>query len=1268
MATWKKYGGRSKTDNLNSVSVRSFAADTFTLRNSYVGTFDITGELHVSGDATSDSTIYGNDLVIKHNIYADRLFVKTYTLQFTSVDVSGILDVNHGNTYLHQHLEVDRTATVRDKLILGESANGNTFLFGNTNGKIGVNTINPQSSYDILSSNTPFGFNVRSTTEQYLYTVPTQNVNGQGIVMKSNVADSKIEFYVDNTIQSGTPDGLIQYTSGGNLTIDVSNNINLLATLAISKKANVAPHMLNESVVIYDTPSPNPYLNLIYENNTDKLGEALTLVSNDANSMTFMNIITPNKMGVAFGGGAYPNDQTRSLATIGCLDTSANFTPAMNILSGNSTVHQKTTLGINTHSPETEKYTLDVNGPTHIKNGEITITAETDFEILALTIGKTAQSRAIAVGTASATSNPYRQTFLQTTTSGELWSLNRDLSGGFIEDTPNNVLNSAFVYDGSLSVVAGGVYAYISHHETTGSIFKDIFLPEDLGYINAVYVVQSPTTAKVRILLAQDGSIYWFDFSYNSIFLAENIESRAGDNGSFSLPLTRSRAMSMDGVQNSVWMAVDDSILKIDPVAKTATTSKTNPGKIYKSIRVYSSNIIVATGQGVITYTKNGGTTWTDYTTPYTVASVGILDASRAVAVCNGGVVIYTTDGFASWQTVPYDILNSSGNADRLIDPNYNLTKIEIVDIANFYITKQIRGYNLMTSTAGKTHLFHLYLPNLFNRSNNIVLDISGCARISGDMNINDGGKIASNNAEFSLLNEGVKTLYIGNDASAIFVGKWSTNSNVVVNSDLSVVGNSVLNQNLTVANNAFVLKNATVSGETFLLANVSVGANLYVANNANIGGNLDVLKTTTLSDATIRGNLTVARLSTFVGNATFSNTITVVGNATMNRNLHIQGNLNVDGNALLSGNLTVSQNATLRRDLTIAGNANVSSNLFVANNANITKQAYVGDTLYVAGNITTPGNLTVANANVSTLLVRNATVSNEMRMLGNANISNTLYVAGTATAATNLNVLGNASVAKNLNITGETTATGNISSANYINSAKSFRAPVYDGPMVVNAGVLNADFDMGVKVDGLDTRNIKIGNFEGDGTINNIFIGGSLDNIVIGGTVVQNSDLKAGAIMYLNTPIILNGTLVGDNTSAYSGIVIAEGLNTSAGFIKVPSDKNGYIMRATNPASTNTIKLDIVNSTLPAGYGSGLMTLVPSQDEDSDYKMVVGTINPNNIVLGNHSISTNASLQVIDSSLSVLGHVSIGALPTTANCALEITGDIFHTGQIIQF
>jgi hypothetical protein len=178
----------------------------------------------------------------------------------------------------------------------------------------------------------------------------------------------------------------------------------------------------------------------------------------------------------------------------------------------------------------------------------------------------------------------------------------------------------------------------------------------------------------------------------------------------------------------------------------------------------------------------------------------------------------------------------------------------------------------------------------------------------------------------------------------------------------------------------------------------------------------------------------TANNLTDNVGGTFYANTNLVVGNT-----------LNVVGDATISGNLTVSGNITLDAigfdDLLVNGSASIANTLSVTgnttlSNANVTATLVANVATITTGTITT-GTITTAtltSANIVSLSanIPSVNITSGLNVGTNANIYGTLYVAGDTTFGGNvtldsvgfddLSVTGNASVTGTLGVTGNAT------------------------------------------------------------------------------------------------------------------------------------------------------------------------------------------------------------------------------------------------------
>jgi hypothetical protein len=158
---------------------------------------------------------------------------------------------------------------------------------------------------------------------------------------------------------------------------------------------------------------------------------------------------------------------------------------------------------------------------------------------------------------------------------------------------------------------------------------------------------------------------------------------------------------------------------------------------------------------------------------------------------------MFSTDGYATWRTFTYDELNYMGNASRLW--NTNLKNVVSRGSNDLLITGTVKNY-VTNTVAGESYIFDLFYPYFFNHNNYNVFEVSGNMVLSGDLRINDSGRLMTNNSSFQILPENASQIYIGNTTVG---GK----TNVLNNFD--VCGNAVIYGNLDVEMNTRSLKMA---------------------------------------------------------------------------------------------------------------------------------------------------------------------------------------------------------------------------------------------------------------------------------------------------------------------------------------------------------------------------------------------------------------------------------------------------------------------------
>jgi predicted acyltransferase (DUF342 family) len=802
MSTFRKYGGTQNYSKDNNITTNTLVCNNLVLRNDYVGTFTIDGGLEVSADSH-----FGQNVDISGNLTAQNV-------QINSGFVFSDLSIN-GNLEVFQNTTIEGYLNVYDALYFGQGAN--SYLFGNqTQELLGLNTTDPQATLDIQGSTTNV-LNVYSN-QPTNRNIIAQNQNNHGIVVQTSDISSSIQFFNDTTISNTTPDAQIEYLEGGYLILDASNTQVYSQFSIVPSTDSSLGYIKNETAIIYDISS-GKYLPKIYNTQTtENTGNALTLVTTDTSSITFLNIITPLQKGLEIGGGVYPNDTSRSLGTLGYNDNSGNYIPFQNMVSGSSLVKLRATTGLNTYAPRTDLYTLDINGPVHITNGQITPVIDSSFQILQTHFSNTT---GISVGTPSSITSPYYQNILYTNNGGQSWNLS-NINSGDLQTLSQN-FNTIYTYNSTYAFL-GGTSGFFYYTNNGGQSWANITIA-NLTTIYSIYVCASPSVSGLRVYyLTNTGLgaiITYFDVLFTNL------------NGNQYLPVTifpindsaftQVTHINGDGTTYIYVTGINtsgkDQIARYPLNISSATYTTPNALYNYNAINVLN-NIVIAVGTGSIYCSTNASTsyTWTNNTSiSATLTSIYIFDSLNAVAVGTNGTIIYSNNGFITWQNIPTEILNASGNATDIT--SYNLVDIDMIDINTLIITATITSY-VNGSQLGNSREFYLYLPNLFNRQNNSVLDISGATYISGDLHVNDGGGIVSNDVSFSLINTNVQTIYFGGTATSINIG--STTGNTTIQNNLDILGNA------TAENNLFIL------GKT-ITNDISLNGNIYINNNINI-------------------------------------------------------------------------------------------------------------------------------------------------------------------------------------------------------------------------------------------------------------------------------------------------------------------------------------------------------------------------------------------------------------------------------------------------
>ena len=1208
--SWKQYGGIYRTDKYHNVSMGTLVADQLVLRQtaSTKLTFDssilVKGSINIENNIDASGSITGQDLFVRKNIYLNN---KLYFGTNTAYDDS------------------NETAC---------------YIYGSSTG-IGINTKTPRSPFDITAPDAIANvLTVRSQTTTNTNTIAQNNTNKAIIVNASN-ASSFIGFFNDTSNNiNNSPDAKLQYTastlSASGVLETISNIVKLSPNVYVynrgSRTIPATNTIYDEPMIIYDN-SQNRYLYQYYNKTDVRSGNAMTLAAIDNKSNTFLRIVSPNKLGLALGGGADPYNNSYSMATFGITDSSGNYYQNQMILQGTDKIKNKTTLGINTFYPKINKYALDVNGRTRITNGEVNIVSYLNFEVKKISFSKTNPLIGIIVGTAS-TISPYIFYISYTKDGGKNWT-NSTINNSNLQTTNHEF--TVHLFDSNYAIIGtsnsfafytrnGGISWNLITLKGNDNFLRDIKTVFFSNYqVNNAYRIffagligdvenQTPTIPK----------IFFYDVNINVLLngtdvdLTNYYENTSLANASFFIK-------NSHGAGNILYF-VGNGIQKVD-ITVPASVYYIKTDKQYNSVYAYDSNFAVAVGVNIISYTTNGSA-WTDITfSNITFNDVFIYDSTSAVAVGNNGKFYYTTNG-TTWDVVPDTIINSSGISNLITDSNYKLSNIVMSDKDSIIISSITTPY-VSNSVVGQSRILYGYYPNLFNRANNTVLELSGNIVISGDIEINDSGKLKTTQTTFNLLTENVQTMNIANSSTNINVGNSSTTTNI--NGNLNVTNNTQINSNLTAG--------ATIINST-----------LDVSGTSNLKKNLYVVGDTSLN----------SKLYT-AGAAQLNSSLDVIGNTTLNSNLSVTSDtilnskLNTAGATTLNSTLDVTGTSNLKQNLYVVGDTSLNSKLYIAGNT------VINSLLTVAGNTTLNNRLTVAG---------NTTLNNRLTVDNDTTLNNRLNVANDTTLNTKLLVQGDVSMNSRLGIQGDVSMNSKLSVENdaSFNKNISVKENIYNGGTLYsnNIELINNDsINIGTSyIDNLQTnifKNINIGyNTNNVRNKSKIIIGsGPDDEIIIKGVLktelaVQNVQAPT-TIKAQGKVINLNDGNTNPDIGGGAGITITDNSINDAGYILQNYSMTGYMFKPSKPNS-NTLNIEINSMRLSPQINTGLVVLKKSPDfSDASYNMIIENIDTSSILL--RSTASTDSNQIITSILTT-NNTLITNGDVSMNSRLFVGGD----------
>jgi len=862
MSSWKQYGGTNKFDSLNNIIVNNVIADTITLRKAYYGTFDISGVLRVGSEAYVGTTTFTRDLVASNDISGRTLHISGDSYFSGNLNLLNDQYIKFGKLFINNDFDACGNARVKKSFSLGDS--GLYLNADNTRGNIGVNKMNAIALLD-LSGTQETMLHVFSDASKSR-SVITQTREKQGIAFETDGSGTRIRIHGETGVGTNNrEDAIIEYIEGGVLAIDVSNQTNFLSKVAISNReeTKIVGTIYNENLIICSDVG-EPHLPDVYLDPASA-SSTVSLVNTDENSMVYMNLLsnTGGVEGMRIGGGSYSNDPTRTIGTIGHVKGEI-YTPTMNIVSGNSNLSKKSTIGINTHAPQTEKYTVDINGPVSLHNGEISVSKTAGFQIKDMHMRRSNMNSFFAVGTPYLIEFDdegflkYRQKIIYTNDGGETWLENFSLRDDTIESQPIN-LNAVYVVDNSLAFV-GGDSGYLYYTNNGGLNFYPI-ADMDADTILSIYVFRpSSPSAPFRVFIGRQSTIFWFDV-LPSIYTDNNGVSSVDVNYGVIVLNNISSLEHMDGI-GSVFYVVGNTYIEKYTILQTGgvitntvfnSVLNTNvENKTMHRVCIYNANLLLIVGNGLIMKTMNAGTSWTSIAIDLNVKSGFLFSTTYYVFTGEkvGGNAIYFSRDGTTIETVNNTIINNSGNANMLLS-SLSINRCFIKDIDNIIVS----AYKNMGSK-----IYNLFLPEIFNARQNRVLDISGVLTLTGDFEIGGGGKFVSRESDVYLFDENNVSVHIGDEnSSAYFGGNLEVSKKLGIVGDVSMISN-VYSAGYMEANRVGILTDLSLNAMS----------RLYIHGRTDIDGSLNTVGDVSM----VRANIGTATL----GNVNIENDLYVEG------------------------------------------------------------------------------------------------------------------------------------------------------------------------------------------------------------------------------------------------------------------------------------------------------------------------------------------------------------------------------------------------------
>lgn len=800
--TWRTYGGMSKTKAISKFEMGTIIIDDIIKRSKVTtNASQVVSDANLviqGGDLQVDSNSSNvggnveanvNIIVEKAGLFGEDVFIDN-RLYFVPNIIERTLDnsLNFGtDTATSTTITQASASTYYLNYITGNSQSGN----------IGVGLDSPLTRFDVFGNIGGSGVVANSTPFNTMRVV-TNNAAGRTtlIELSNNVytsgidaialnENSSLNFYNEN-VTSGTgtnANASISYTSStetfsllnGNTSLTL-NNLNKTVSINISGNSMIdissttiqlngglslaagktTTSVFDEALLIMDVSGGgSSFLESYFPDSSSnyKLGNGLTTVADelDGSSNIMIHMVSKdansNIKGLTLGGGVHPEQRTKSVGFIGLhhedsSTSDTSFVPTSIIMEGSNTGYNRTTMGVNTLLPRTNDYTMDINGKTHIGQGETHIRNITTNQIYSMAFSKEDPLFGAAVGSADAeiSNTPYSYYAYVTSDGGQNWSKKTIVINDIqVADTLEvHVTGSSNIHITTRGDSINKVYYYSSD---SGETFSKDSMSVSLGggKMDKLYVSNQDTNYYAVIndnepTLAGDVSLYYFLQGNTNTFQTLAI---SGIN----------EIMDVDGSGNIVYALGTDSVVRLDldtttptsPLLSVSTTVDLSSGGAadYTSLYVYDTSYAVAVGNsGCVAFTVDGSNWGTATTTIGDLYNVHMVDNEKAIALYNDGGTVgiaYADVSLALWNIVSNDMLNANGVHSILTDRLDTNSVLSTANAKYFAISNTLVAHegNATQDISATSMLYYNYYPSLLDNTN-AVLDISGSLCIGG--------------------------------------------------------------------------------------------------------------------------------------------------------------------------------------------------------------------------------------------------------------------------------------------------------------------------------------------------------------------------------------------------------------------------------------------------------------------------------------------------------------------------------------------------------